>query len=789
MDPGSEQRLRRFVRSTLALMGERPAKLDGELHVAGLDRSVEIFRDGFGIPHIRASTDHDAFFGLGFCHGQDRATQLELSLRAVRGTLAEVAGADGLDLDRLARRIGFRRAAEAQLATMRPEIQAQLAAYAEGINAGATRGLSARPHELSLLGCDPTPWQAADVQAVSVILCFALAANWDVELLRYEMLRRDGADAVRALDAPYPGDMPVNLPPLAAPEGPSPEERLLDDLGALRDLFPLGGASNAWAVMPARTRHGRPILAADPHLPPDIPVHWYLAHLTTPELRVSGATFVGIPGFGIGHNEHCAWAVTAAHADNTDFFVEELGPDGASVREGDRFEPCRVREESIRVKGRREPERLRVLETRRGPIVAPALAGATGPSSHSLSLSATWLAARPYTGLYLAHRARSQEAFHELFREASTSSVNVVYADREGHVAWRLGVEVPIRTSGHGSMPRPGWEPGAGWSGELVPFEEMPSKDDPSCGFVASANNAPVDPREHGPFFGFDFLDGYRKKRLVHELGRRSDWDLAATRELQRDTQTAAWDDAREYLLGLDVSHPSARRAQRLLAGWDGRMSERSSGASVWAVASAKLMARVVRAKAPNTAARALGTGFHRDLPYTTMITRRTSHLMRLLRERPEGFLPEGWDAAAERALGEAVDELVSRFGPGDDRWGWGEARPLRLTHPMGKAVKALDLALGEGPLRFGGDATTLSQGTTNLGDPLGNPLGVPNLRVTIDVGAWENSRFALLAGQSGNPLSPHYFDQLAAWRGEGLPIAWTLEAARASAVHRLVLR
>jgi penicillin amidase len=48
-----------------------------------------------------------------------------------------------------------------------------------------------------------------------------------------------------------------------------------------------------------------------------------------------------------------------------------------------------------------------------------------------------------------------------------------------------------------------------------------------------------------------------------------------------------------------------------------------------------------------------------------------------------------------------------------------------------------------------------------------------------VDVGNWEENRFVLAGGQSGNPLSPHYDDQLALWkRGEGLTIAWSREAA-----------
>ena len=787
MDHVVERGLRRAARAALgATLGKRLPIVSGALTVPGLDDAITIHRDRFGIPHIRAKTDHDVFFGLGFCHAQDRAGQLEITLRTVRGTLSEVVGRDGIAVDRLSRRIGFRRAAVTQLPTMRKEVVAQLEAYAEGVNAGFARGSKSKAHELVFFGCPASPWEAADVQAVSVLLCFALAANWDVELLRYEILQRDGAEALLAIDAPYPGDMPSGKSPLrpASPNGSGTHgPELLADLEALRAVFPLQGASNAWAVSAAKSATKRPILAADPHLPPDIPVHWYLAHMATPAWRASGACFVGIPGIGIGHNDHAAWGVTAAHADNTDFFIEQIGPDGKSVREGDRFVACEVRRETIKVKGGPDIEE-EILITKRGPIVGKALGGPGG----ELSMCATWLAARPYTGLFLAHRTKSRAEFHSLFREASTSSVNVIYADKDGGIMWRLGVDVPVRKQGHGTLPQPGFHEGAGWHEVLVPFEAMPFVEDPPEGFVSSANNAPAERGAGDPFFGVDFLDGYRQRVIADALMSRDDWTLEAMQELQRDTRSIPWEQVKDTILAQEVRDADAAVAKNLLLGWDGRMAETSAAASIWAVFAGRMMARLVRAKAPNTAGRALGAGFHEALPHNTMITRRMSHLCRLIREQPAGFLREGWPSAIERALSDATATLRRACGPDPLDWAWGKARPLRLQHAMGKAIPALDYALGAGPVPFAGDASTLQQGTLNLVEPLGNPLGTPNLRVAIDVGAWENSRFALMAGQSQNPFSPHHFDQHEAWRGAGVSIAWTEEAAIATAASTLTL-
>ncbi|NUO48640.1 MAG: penicillin acylase family protein [Polyangiaceae bacterium] len=779
MKPRAEERLRSLAKLALkSALGERLPLLEGKVVAAGLHAPLEIRRDAHGIPSVMAENDVDAFFGLGFCHGQDRAGQLEILVRTVRGTLAEVAGEDGLPVDKLSRRIGFKRAAIAQVEVARPEIRTQLDAYARGINAGMRLGMQKKAHELAFLGCEPTPWDAADPQAVSVLLCFALASNWDVELLRLETWQLDGEEALLAIDAPYPGDLPVSQSPLT--QAGRAAERLLEDLGALRALAPLGGASNAWVVGAGRSATGRPILAADPHLPPDVPVHWYLSHIATPTWRVTGASFVGTPGFAIGHNDHCAWGVTAAHADNTDFFIEEVGEDGKSVREGDAFVPCEVRSERIDVKGR--PTVIEdVLVTKRGPIVGPVLG-----RGQTLSMSATWLAKRPYTGLYRAHAVKSRSEFHDLFREGSASSVNLVYADKDGGIAWRLGVEIPVRKAGHGTMPRPGWLADSGWERDPVPFERMPFSDDPREGFVASANNAPCPASSDTPFFGVDWLDGYRQKRIVDVLSARSDWTVSLTQDLQKDTLTPVWDEVRGVVLGVPSSDEDTSRALDLLRSWDGRLDASSSSASVWSLFVASLTTRILWSKAPNTAGRAMGAGFHPALPHTTMITRRMSHLSRLLREQPAGFFDEGWPAAIAQALGAAVRRLREAAGPDPAGWAWGQVRPLRMHHPFAQTFRALDYALGTGPQPFGGDATTIVQGPINLVDPLSGPIAVPNMRLVIDVGGWQNSRYALLAGQSGNPFSAHHADHRIHWEGRGLPIAWSDAEVRRTTVKRL---
>ncbi|MCI0440676.1 MAG: penicillin acylase family protein, partial [Chloroflexi bacterium] len=164
------------------LLGRRLPITSGALMVGGISAPVTIRRDAYAIPYIEAQTDEDAWFGLGFCQGQDRAFQIESYLRVVRGTLSEIAGPETLAIDRLSRRIGFRRAAEEQLDAIGDYERGVIEAFARGVNAGVSMGSRRKAHEFPLLRAKPTPYEAADVVAVQKLLSFTLAANWDMEL-------------------------------------------------------------------------------------------------------------------------------------------------------------------------------------------------------------------------------------------------------------------------------------------------------------------------------------------------------------------------------------------------------------------------------------------------------------------------------------------------------------------------------------------------------------------------------------------------------------------------------
>ena len=733
---------------------------------------------------IEAATELDGLFGLGFCHAQDRAGQLEVLLRVGRGTVAELAGTEAVPVDRVSRRVGFRHAANLQWPNLAPHARAALDAYVRGINAGYAVGLTKRPHDLAALRIDPTPWEPQDVLAYTKLQCWFMTSNWDSELARLRILLADGPDALKALDpvqfdnagltydAPATGNAGHWLSALAGLEA---------DVAALMEVLPRGAGSNSWLVTPGRSATGRPIIANDPHLGAQVPAPWYLVSIRTPGWAVAGASFVGGPAIPCGHNGTAAWGVTAGLSDNTDLFLEEVRQEtgGWKYRQGDAWLPCGIRREVIRVK-KGEQVTEEVLSTPRGPIISPVIID----TPEALSLRAVWLDPLPLDGWLSAMKATTFADFRHCFRAWPGFPMNIVYGDTSGKTGWQFVGQLPIRKRGNGTIPMAGWDDRNGWATNLLPFEDMPAIEDPAAGFLATANNRPRR-EEDGPFLGADWLDRFRHQVIVEELEAREKLDLAACTTVQMCVRSIPWREVRETVLAVKDDRPAVREALGLLEKWDGEVTAESSAASVFEVFAGAMAVKLAKAKAPKSWEWAVGRGPTALNDVGFIGFRRLGHLICLLNQQPAGWFASGWPAAMADALDEAIHELQLAGGM---EYAWSEVRPLVLKHVLmglGPLKKAFDL----GPIHFGGDEHTPCHASVAPLDPLGPVKSLPNLRAVMDVGNWPACRFGLAGGQSGNPFSPHYADLFDLWQqGEGVPIAFALDEMTAATVTVLRL-
>ncbi len=762
----------------LRALGKRLPRTQGSLSVNGIDGAVTIRRDRFGVPHITASSDGDAWYAIGFCHGQDRTFQIETRIRVVRGTLAALIGPDGLPIDRISRRIGFRRYGDAAVEALEPRHRALAEAYAAGVTDGAGLGQRALPHEFVLLRSRPSKFDPADALGFLALQCFVLASNWDAELARLLLLTLDGPKAVADLDPGYAARHPASDRP-GVDAGPV-VTRLAEDLASLAGTIGMGGGSNNWALAESRTATGRPMLANDPHLAPMLPPHWYLLHITTPEWSLAGASFPGAPAIAAAHNGHAAWGITAGLIDNTDLFLEELGPDGVSVRRGKEYVPCEVHREVIRVRGG-DTDTIDVLATDRGPIVSDGF----DADLPALSFAATWLDPKPLGRIFDIGRVRSFDDLQTTFDGWNSLPLNVAYADTAGTIGWQFIGEGPVRRRGSGMIPLPAWDESAGWEGTLG-LHDLPHVTNPDSGFVATANNLPS---AAGVDLGSDFLDGYRISRITEMLASAADWDVAGVLEMQMDQHSIPWRELRTTVLRTASGEDDLAFVTDLLEGWDGKLDVGSPTAALFEVFLGKLIRRVVDTRAPVGARWALGAGFHPLVPMNMFLFRRVSHIVDLVHRQPDGWFPGGWDREIAAALRRAHRDLIDQFGEDPSGWQWGSLRQLTLLHPLGLRPP-LDRVYNLGPVPHGGDANTINPAPVDPADPLADPVfAIASLRMVVDIGDWERSRFVLPGGQSGNPFSPNYGDQFTLWqKGDAIPIPWSESEVARAAHSTLVL-
>ena len=754
--------------------------LDGEVRLAGLNAPVEIVRDRWGIPHISAREVLDAYFGQGFCHAQDRLWSMELNRRLAAGRLSEVFGKDALDVDRFQRRLGLHRAAEQEWATADSSLRDILRAYAAGVNA-CLDGLFASkklPVEFVLARFEPEPWEPVDTLAFGRFLAFSQAPNWESELVRSRLIARLGyaaaaalepdvwqpdTDALPALEDWGPAEMPEHgeLPPIALAGGP--------------------GVSNAWAVSGARSSTGKPLLANDPHMFPRMPAVFYEAHLAAGgELNVAGASVPGAPGILIGHNRHIAWGLTAAMADTQDLYVERIDPgDSRRIEYAGHWESGTLVREVIPVKGRAQPWIEEVLITRRhGPLLTPtpSLADEHRPLAlRSMVLEAPSGAA----ALLEINRAASWEEFRTAASKWGTPPLNVTYADVEGNVGFQMVGHVPIRERGEGLVPAPGWSGQYEWRGKLD-FEDMPHALNPADGLWANANHNMARKSPH--FFTREYIDPARYQRIRQVLESKERHSAVDFGALQADEVSLP--ARRVTFLLVETLVPTGRlelRALEELRAWDGRVGADSSAATIYEVFRNELV-RARHADALGDLLPAvLGVGPHPLLGATN------SHYL-LQSARVVTFLEETpHDPCVGLAFRATVAWLSRRLGPDIGKWQWGRLHQLRLEHAL-STRKPLGLVFDVPSFAWSGDLETVKAGGSMPGQYAGGgPISA--YRFIADCGDWDNSLSCIPGGQSGHRGSPHYADQVDAWRRVAYhPLSFTRPAIARVQRHTLRL-
>ncbi|NIS82632.1 MAG: penicillin acylase family protein [Anaerolineales bacterium] len=785
-----------FVVAAFIIIRQPFPETEGVIQLSGLEAPVEIYRDSFGIPHIYASSAHDLFMAQGFVHAQDRFWQMEFWRRIGTGRLSELLGRSTLDDDRYIRTLGWHRVAAQEVEHLGDEERMILESYSEGVNAYLELNQGHLGLEFTILGLtgvkfEPEPWTALNTLTWGKAMALQLGGNMDSELLRAHVATRLGVDAVNVLAPPYPDDYPVIVPePIT--------EATIDSFPTSALLFNsidsgFGVGSNNWVISVGRTDTGMPLLANDPHLGIQMPSIWYEIGLHCEPVglecpfNVVGVSFAGTPGVIIGHNDHIAWGVTNLDPDVQDLFVERINPENPNQYEyqGEWYDMEIVREE-IFIAGEDDPVVVNVRKTRHGPIINDVAGGTEDDWFYGWQpLALSWTALQPGTvwqSIFMLNQAQNWEEFREALRYFDVPSQNFVYADIEGNIGYQAPGRIPIRGSGDGSMPVPGWTGEFEWV-DFIPFDDLPRSFNPAQGYLATANHAVVD-SGYPYFLSMDWAPGYRARRIIEMIEADQTISIDDIKIMQGNNSSLYAQLVLPYLLELDPSEDRQAQAMELLRQWDGQSVRDSAAAAFFEALRIQMVDEV----------------FGDELGEKLLPRARDSLIVTLLNILPNPNSSwfddvntpevETRETILLRALEKTVEELTKRLGRNIPGWQWGDLHTATFENQsLGRTgIGPIEALFNRGPVAVDGSFDTVN----NTGHSLRNPFGVtilPSFRMIVDLSDLNSSLSIHTTGQSGHPFHPHYDDMIDLWRDiEYHPMLWARQDVVAAAEAHLTL-
>jgi penicillin amidase len=732
-----------------ALGTAREAELPRQASAAipGLAHSVDVRYDDRGVPHIFAASEPDAVRALGYVVARDRLFQLEIQARAGAGTLTELVGPEALPLDREMRQLGLPDAARRRLAQMSDSERVLLEAFADGANAWIDHLGASRPLEYLLLGRKPSRWAPIKSLALLGRMGWTLAHS-NLEIQHERAVARIGEAAADAL---YPINSPIQEPiqpngqtaprqdhPLIPPPALAPGDSIhpvsLDTTTLGFDAL----GSNNWAVAPGRTATGYALLAGDPHLELTLPSIWYEVHLAVDSFEVYGVTIPGAPSVLIGFTRNLAWSSTNTEADVMDRYAEVVD------------DPARPTQ--YRVDGGWRP--LRIEQERyfdpRGHLIAIDTIRYThrGPMTRSgagwRSLRWTVLeSGRELEAFSAAAHATSASGFLDSMARFQAPAQNFLVADREGAIGIRSTGRYPLRPGNRGDVVQRGDTSASDWTGEWS-VGQMPQALNPAQGYLASANQQPIDPRVDGRYLGADWYSPWRAIRINELLRADSAVTPDAMRRFQTDPVSAAAELFVPALLAAGkkyAANDTVRRATGLLAEWDLRYTPDNTRAVLYE-RSMRELAGLLWDELDSL-----------PPPETVVVAALLSDSLNVWWDDHRTPAVEDRDRLLARALANGLTQTIKTRGePDAGGWRWDRIRHANIYHLLQiPALSALEI-----PIQAGQSTLNPSSGRGNFG---------PSWRMVVELGPEVRAWGTYPGGQSGNPASSRYLSGLKHWQ------------------------
>lgn len=526
----------------------------GVVHVQGIAQAGHIARNAAGMPLVEAGNLHDLLFTLGYSHASDRLSQmLQLRLLA-QGRLAELHGAEALNLDRIMRSINLSADAQSLYKNASEDLQKHFAVYARGINAYLYQMRDALPPELARAHYQPDYWTAEDSALLFSLFSFSQSGNLSEEILALALTQQLEAKQLPWLLPVYP-DEPLALNEANTLLGLTDSAlhnqalrdntvQLLETLNQLATLNSLQAPlASSWVSSPQHSENRRSLLALNTLQTPasntigsntlSAPYSWINLH--SPQLKAAGLSIPGVPLLLSGFNGQLAYSSSAVMADTQDVFIEKLRQHNGRLEyfAHDQWQPAQRRSETFAIRGQ-QPIRETLYRTAHGPLLVtlPKNSG----SGYGLALQRTYLADDSSLNvLWQLLDSASVEQAAQILLNLRTLPANILVADA-GHTAWQVTGTYPNRRNSRGVFPSAGWDASVAWDGYAEPMLH-PYDQDPAQGWLSAANQRLTQPG-YGMQLSSSWANPERAENLAQQLNKKP---VATSLAQQSSAQHRPW--------------------------------------------------------------------------------------------------------------------------------------------------------------------------------------------------------------------------------------------------------
>ena len=418
--------------------------------------------DDYGIAHIYAQSEEDAYFSLGFVMARDRLWQMEVLRRAAAGRLSEVLGDKTVDIDKLMRKLFIRRSQVEYLENNYDKINPKALKLSTSFIKGLNHYISHEnlPVEFTILQFTPEQWSFEDILSIGGVITLSFAEGIIADSLMANLLQDFDKPLLDELVVKMKGDKVYqNFKQKKSQIVLKETLTQLDSLISFARPLGLFKGSNSWVVSGKKTQSGKALLSNDPHIGFSKPGFWYEAHIQTPEFELYGHYLPGVPFAGLGHNDKMAWAITMSEIDDIDLFIEKIDPTNpnALIYKGKSIKIDSYAE-TIKVKNNKDIE-ISVSRGPHGPIVSDTKYDHGYNAGYVPAIKWSYLKKDNHliNTLFDLNRMNSAKDLSNAIKHASAPGFNVSVADSQGNIAWHVMGAIPVRPPGvSGSFPLEG---------------------------------------------------------------------------------------------------------------------------------------------------------------------------------------------------------------------------------------------------------------------------------------------------------------------------------------------